>query len=326
MSRARKKRPQKEGMIRFRLVKKGNRPPPRRRDRRELDIREDSRNSQMQKGRYWQTRAARLVFLTMGVLAVVAISAFAMRQVFYENEEFQLRRIDVQTDGKLTSLQVEKAAELPPSVNLLKIDIRDVDARIRRLSQVRDVRVERILPATLRIVIEERRPRAWLAPDAFSAHVRKKDGYLLDGSGQLMRCDQLFREYLNLPIIRYPELEGRVTATVGSSVSDPRILTVLRFLGQADQVFDYYHLNISEIVLEKAFCFNVHCVNGLKIKFLTRKVDADSNYPDREMPFQAQFERLGALLQFAQTNELLLESVNLTPSKNIAYTCRPGSA
>lgn len=81
-------------------------------------------------------------------------------RLFFENPRFQLRRVEVQTDGVLSVDQLRRWAGVQPGMNLLALDLAQVKRGLEMVPYVAGVSVERILPDTLRIQVRERRPLA----------------------------------------------------------------------------------------------------------------------------------------------------------------------
>src|ERR1700681_2109874 len=80
------------------------------------------------------------------------------RRLFFDNPDYQLRIIDVQTDGTLQREQILNQAELYDGENIFRVSLPGVQDRLQQLPQVDEVQVMRKLPAEIDIKIVERRP------------------------------------------------------------------------------------------------------------------------------------------------------------------------
>jgi cell division protein FtsQ len=77
-----------------------------------------------------------------------------------------VREVEVRGAVHLTGDQVREAAAVEPGTPLVRVDVHAVDARVRELPRVAGVHVERLLPGTLRLTVDERDPVAMIiSPD-----------------------------------------------------------------------------------------------------------------------------------------------------------------
>src|SRR2546421_8249479 len=83
-----------------------------------------------------------LVFMSKIVLAAAVCSGsvfgarVAMRRFFFENPDYRLAMIDVQTDGSLLRDQVLKAADLREGENIFQVNLAQVHHVLQKLPQV----------------------------------------------------------------------------------------------------------------------------------------------------------------------------------------------
>src|SRR5207249_3040874 len=112
----------------------------------------------------------------MGVLSKVILTAVivaaaylgvreAARRLFFENPDFQLKTIELQTDGTLQREQVLKAADLREGENIFTVNLAEVQDRIQELPQADEVQVVRKLPGEIDIRVVERKPVAWITSE-----------------------------------------------------------------------------------------------------------------------------------------------------------------
>lgn len=113
----------------------------------------------------------RLAFAALLVLALVGISGW----VVLGSRLLVVRHVQVTGVHRLTAGQVRAAAHVPIGTPLARLDTGAVRASVATIPQVRAVAVQRHWPATVRIVVTERRP---------GAAVRTPAGYaLVDPAG-----------------------------------------------------------------------------------------------------------------------------------------------
>jgi cell division septal protein FtsQ len=78
----------------------------------------------------------------------------------YENSEFAIRLVDVQTDGVIAPEQLRRWSGVKPGENLIALDLAAVRRNLELVSMIDSVSVERVLPRTLKIRVTEREPVA----------------------------------------------------------------------------------------------------------------------------------------------------------------------
>src|SRR5205807_272571 len=144
-----------------------------------------------------------LVFMSKIVLAAAICggSVFgvrvAMRRFFFENPDYRLAMIDVQTDGSLLRDQVLRAADLREGENIFRVNLGHVHRVLQQLPQVDEVELVRKLPGEIDIRIVERKPIAWITSEKEISDPFQSDvAFLIDARGVLMKERKLLPEYL----------------------------------------------------------------------------------------------------------------------------------
>src|SRR5205823_3121202 len=121
---------------------------------------------------------------------------------FFENQDYQLRTIELQTDGTLQREQILKVADLHEGENIFSMNLGRVRESLQRLPQVDEVEVVRKLPGEIDIRVVERKPVAWITGEKQVSDPFVSDAaFLVDGRGVLMKEKKLLPEYLGLPLI-----------------------------------------------------------------------------------------------------------------------------
>ena len=120
-----------------------------------------------------------------------------------ENEKFQLRYFDFQTNGVMTPETAAELAGISLSESIFSVDLDDAEERLRALPQVVSAEVERRIYDTIRVRIVERVPVAWVACKGLNIEGRSKNaGLLVDAQGALFTCgESLWDEAKKLPLI-----------------------------------------------------------------------------------------------------------------------------
>jgi cell division protein FtsQ len=78
----------------------------------------------------------------------------------YDNADFAIQQVDVQTDGKIAPDQLRRWSGVRPGANLIGLDLAMVKRNLELVSVIDSVSVERVLPRTLKIRVTERDPVA----------------------------------------------------------------------------------------------------------------------------------------------------------------------
>ena len=113
---------------------------------------------------------------------------WALDYFVYENPEFAIRQVDVQTDGVILPDQLRRWAGVKPGDNLLALDLATVKRNLELVSLVDAVSVERVLPHTLRIRVNEREPVAQVnVPTADASGKIMVTVFELDADGYVMQ-------------------------------------------------------------------------------------------------------------------------------------------
>lgn len=113
-----------------------------------------------------QARSARVrIFIAVAVAAGSLIGAWRgsvwlLDYLIYKNDAFVIRQIDVQTDGVLTAETIRQWAMVHAGQNLMGLDLARVQRDLELRPPIQFAAVERILPHTLKLIVNERVPVA----------------------------------------------------------------------------------------------------------------------------------------------------------------------
>jgi hypothetical protein len=191
------------------------------------------------------TARMRLVSWVLGVSFSAFILVFLLwrggswmlDRLVYENPSFAIKVVDVQTDGVITVDQLRRWAGVHIGDNLLAMDLSRVKRDLELEPMVKSVSVERLLPGTLRLRVNEREPMAQiLQPYAGPGH--EQILYTLDDSGFIMLplrpAQRSVQPSTNdwLPVltgVNYAEL------TPGRPVESPQVRAALRLIASFER-------------------------------------------------------------------------------------------
>ena len=265
-----------------------------------------------------QHRNRRLVVLVskvvLGAIAGIGIY-FGVREgakhFFFENPDYQLKTVDVQTDGTLQRDQILKTAELEEGENIFRVNLAAVHDGLQQLAQVDEVEVIRKLPNEIDIRIVERKPVGWLSSekeisDPFASDV----AFLVDARGVLMKEKKLLPEYLGLPLISGCASES---LEAGKTVTSTQATAALELLRLSAGSYMQTRFQIREIDLSRGYCLLVTDKNHTRVSFGFDHLDV-------------QLRRLERFLAYADDSKQELATVNLLVQRNIPVTfAKPAS-
>jgi cell division protein FtsQ len=135
----------------------------------------------------WRRYLMRLVFVAAAVVGAAVlyrlsgpafIAAASLRDFVIENPYFSVREIQVRGGEKISGNEIVTIAGLRQGMNIWKIDLTQIEAKIAKHPWVRQVLVHREFPRRITIDVEERTPKAIVA-------VRKL--YYVDADGVLFK-------------------------------------------------------------------------------------------------------------------------------------------
>ncbi len=193
-----------------------------------LDVKIRSRTATQHRVRRAMGVLSRVILVAALLGAGYAGARAAVKRLFFENADFQLKTIELQTDGSLQREQVLKAADLHEGENIFNVNLARVHDRIQQLPQTDEVQVVRKLPGEIDIRVVERKPVAWITSDKEISDPFASDGaFLVDARGVLMKQKKLLPEYLGLPLIVGCSSES---LEAGKVVESPEAKTALELL------------------------------------------------------------------------------------------------
>ena len=129
-----------------------------------------------------------------------------IKNLFLGNEKYQIKELKLTTNGALDHARVINLVGLDLGATLFAVNIDDVQSRLSALPEVVNCKVERRLPGTLKIDIEERVPYAWLKCEDVGYWGRQADGVLIDADGVTFPCvGAMWQTSQGLPVIEMRE-------------------------------------------------------------------------------------------------------------------------
>src|SRR5205807_4049463 len=122
-----------------------------------LDVRVRSHKATQHRNRRVVVVISKIV-LTAAVCAGVFIGVqLGAKRLFFENPDYRLSQIEVQTDGTLQRDQILKATGLREGENIFRVNLARVQDCLQQLPQVDEVQVMRKMPGEIDIRVVERK-------------------------------------------------------------------------------------------------------------------------------------------------------------------------
>src|SRR3954454_13909682 len=279
--------------------------PRQRKQQHLLDVKVRARKATQHRNRRVVVVLSKFV-LTVAICAGIYFGArLGMRRFFFENPDYRLATIDVQTDGTLQRDQVLKIADLREGENIFQINLAQVHQVLQQLPQVDEVQVLRKLPGEIDIRLVERRPIAWITSEKQISDPFQSDvAFLIDARGVLMKEKELLPEYLGLPLITGCTSESLEPGKTVESFEGKAALELLRL---STASFMQTRFQIREIDVSKGYCLVVSDKNHSRVTFAFDNLEA-------------QLERLEQFLVYADDSKQELATVNLMVQRNIPVT------
>lgn len=135
------------------------------------------------------TGAFALIFATVfGLYLFWRTGEWALDKFVYENANFAIQQIDVQSNGKISPDELRRWSGVRPGQNLIALDLEAVKRNLELVSAVESVSVERVLPRTLKIRVTERQAIAQVnVPRADGPQGISVSVFNLDPNGYVMQ-------------------------------------------------------------------------------------------------------------------------------------------
>jgi cell division septal protein FtsQ len=270
-----------------------------------LDVRVRSHKATQHRNRRVLVALSKIALGLALAIGVVLGVRFGAKRFFFENSDYQLSQIEIQTDGTLQRDQILKTAQLRESGNIFSVNLGQVRDRLQQLPQVDEVQVIRKLPGEIDIRITERKPIAWITSDKqISDPFASEVAFLVDARGVLMKEKKLLPEYLGLPLITGCTSESLEPGKIVDSFEAKAALELLRL---STRSFMQTRFQIREIDVSKGYCLVVSDKNHTRVTFGFDDLDN-------------QLQRLEQFLVYADDSKRELATVNLLVQRNIPVT------
>ncbi len=251
---------------------------------------------------------------TLGKLGAFVLVILFLLSVFvyaYTSDKFNVRTITVYGCKELNPRQLETIVRQNFPANILRIDLRQLKARLEKVPWVKRVEIRRVLPSDLIIYIQERTPSA-IIEFHNELMLADSEGIMLD------RYDPQIGKYgrLDVPVFRGVLGEDSESYRLYQEENSARIRQGLQMLSEIESGSPQETSKISEVDISDRENLKILLVNDTAEVYLGEK-----NYRKR---FHSLIENMK---QYQELKEQYseIESIDLRFEGNIIYRPRRAS-
>lgn len=263
----------------------------------------NSRRQSQKKQRIIWGGAGLLVTLVLTGYATHFVMGQVMQRFFYENPDFALQNVEIHNTGSLSRAEIMDWAGLSKGQNVIQINLKAVENRLTQMPYIAGVKVERQLPATLKISIRERMPVAKILPFSPKGNLLAQPVYYIDSGGYVMQ-PKAGEPLKPLPVITGISIDE---VRLGEFTEKKELLSVLNLIRGAGYYGLKSELDLRQLEVQPNGLLVVRTRNRGIIRFRAEHLDQ-------------QIKRLQTILNYSQSNQKVIRTVDLTPSRNVPVT------
>ena len=265
-------------------------------------------------GLLWKVSAVVIIVALLAVTARLAAEKF-----FFKNSEYSLRHLVTHLNGVMSEEELIALTGFAEGKNIFSFDLDQANRKLAALPEVRSVSMERILPDTIEVGLERRKPVFLFAASGGvvgtgagaeeegtgEAFVPGKT-YLCDRDGVMMQPARLEDTYLHLPVLKGVDATGAVP---GKHLESESLATAIR-LQQALSELPQETFSIRSVDVSKPYAAVVTDASNARFTFGT--------LGNQDLP--SQLERLRKLLDHCQETGRKIDTANLMLARNTPVT------
>ncbi len=246
------------------------------------------------------------LLLLMTLTGAGVATHFAMERLLskalYTNPEYAVREIVVATRGDYSQRQIRQAAGVSTGDNIWTIDLGRVQRNIERLPYVAEARVEKHLPGRLVIKITERNPIVKVT--AVISDLNRSEVFYIDRDQYVIfkpRPGEATRPLPEIIGLRNRDLDA------GLRISQPEVVVAISLLKALETTTLGSALDVQTIDVSQPLALKVTTRDGAVVFFRMDYIGQ-------------QIHRLQEILEYAQTNNKQIRTVDLTLDRNVPVT------
>ena len=240
------------------------------------------------------------MIVTVGVGLHFGI-AFALDRVLFNNPRYALRKIEIEPRDRFSPRNIRQAAGLEPGQNLWALNLRQIARDLEKLPSVSSARVERHFPDTISINITERVPVVRI--DGLNIDLNTRETFYLD------RDCVVLKPRPDEPAPNLPQIVNLTDAELepGMKLDRPMLSRALEILDGIDHSELRTTIDISRIDLGNPLAIRMETRQGMIITFRLDYIDQ-------------QLQRLLQIVDYADKQQRILQTIDLTPDINVPIT------
>ncbi len=271
----------------------------------QLDVKMPSLKTRPRRRRRHKWAGIRLLAIVCLCITVPAGASWAYRQIFFENQEFKLNRVQIETDGSLAELKIAEASGVKVGMDLMAVDIEKARIQLEALPNVAKAHVTRELPDQIHIRVKERIPVAWLScPPQGIRPLSVERGFLIDEKGNVFRSLEMQEDLKVLPVIEALKI---ARPSEGTILESEGIRKAIKMVLKSERSLEALGLQISEVRLKSEWAMECVYRNGMRATFSMFDIDRGIN-------------DLREIVTVMGDKEPRIATVNLVAAKNIPVT------
>lgn len=283
---------------------RGRRPARKRRREHLLEVTATAETERRRRNQKLLLHAGEAV-VALGIIALswIGIRTLLDSQIF-RNPQYQVRVIEVDTDGVMTREQALEKTGIREGVNIFSLNLESSQRALALIPEIKSAKVERILPDGVSIQIEARHPVAWVAPaDTGEDPSAMESACLVD-----MECVMMKPELFQSSNARLPVIYGVPTEQwrPGDRIDLPGLSGALELLTRAAERTN------PEVTLRAADISKEWCILAWG--------DPQSRYTFGPADIPAQLDRLQMILAHVGQTTRRIATANLIPERNTPVT------
>jgi hypothetical protein len=244
-----------------------------------------------------------VVLLGLLAFAWVGIRALISAQ-FTGNQDYNVRVVEVNTAGTMTREEALAITGIREGLNIFSLNLEAAQHALASIPEIKAARVERILPDTVTIEINARRPVAWVAPaDTGADPSTMETACLVDDECVMMKPDGFEAGYTRLPVVYGVQINQW---RPGDRISLPELRAALELFTRASERTN------PEVILRAADVSKGWCIQAWSDP-LTRYTFGLEN-------MSAQLDRLQFIMLHVGQTSRKIATANLIPERNTPVT------
>lgn len=251
-----------------------------------------------------------VVFGTVfGLYLFWCAGTWALNKFIYENADFAIQKIDVQTDGSVSPDQLRRWAGVKPGANLIALDLASVKRNLELVPVINSVSVERVLPQTLKIRVTERQPIAQVNVSCAGANgAIVVSVFQLDENGFVMQ--PLDRRLSTVPLAQMtdqlPVINGLNVFQLqpGHRIDLPQAQAALKLIGAFNHSSMAGFVDLRRIDVSAPGVVVATTTQGSEITFGLQR-------------FEQQLSRWREIYDLGQRNNKIIASMDLAVDNNV---------